>query len=122
MIANDRWTPMETAVAVITSPAWLPFYGLWKGCRMLGNRLVQAAKFDPQPETLVPRIQTPSSDLDRRVFVAMILAGRPVTNAELARLMGCSPGEASKRVRALEGVLKKERIGREVRIALPNCP
>ena len=43
-----------------------------------------------------------------------------ITNGELAKLMGCSPGEASKRVKALDRVLKKERIGREVRIALPQ--
>ena len=62
----------------------------------------------------------PVSDLERQVFAAMILAGRPVTNAELARLMGCSPGESSKRAKALLGVIRKERIGREVRLSLPH--
>jgi DNA-binding Lrp family transcriptional regulator len=50
----------------------------------------------------------------------MILAGRPVTNAELARFMRCSLGEVSKRVKALEGVIRKERIGREVRRSVPS--
>jgi len=50
----------------------------------------------------------------------MILAGRPASNAELARFMNVSPGEASRRVKALEGVHRKERVGREVRISLPH--
>jgi DNA-binding Lrp family transcriptional regulator len=55
----------------------------------------------------------------------MVLAGRPVTNAELARLMGVSPPEASKRITELrhlleQGVLRKERVGREVRLSLPS--
>ena len=65
-------------------------------------------------------VWTPVSDLERTVYAAMILAGRPVPNAELARFMNVSAGEASRRVKALEGVLRKERIGREVRISLPH--
>ena len=53
-------------------------------------------------------------------YAAMILAGRPVSNAELARFMNVSPGESSRRVKALDGVLRKERVGREVRISLPH--
>jgi DNA-binding Lrp family transcriptional regulator len=62
----------------------------------------------------------PVSNLERAVFAAMILAGRPVTNAELARLMGVSPGECSKRVKELQGIVRKDRIGREVRLSLPH--
>jgi hypothetical protein len=62
----------------------------------------------------------PATDLERSVFAAMVLAGRPVSNGELARFMGVSPGEASKRVKALQGVIRKERIGREVRLSLPH--
>jgi hypothetical protein len=47
----------------------------------------------------------------------MVLAGRPVSNAELARFMGVSPGEASRLVKALDGVLCKEGIGREVQLS-----
>ncbi len=73
------------------------------------------------PEVLVPTpMWTPVTDLERAVAAAMILAGRPISNAELARLMNVSPGESSRRVKSLEGVLRKERVGREVRISLPH--
>ena len=76
-------------------------------------------------EALGPITWTPRTDLERAVFAAMVLAGRPVTNAELARLMGVSPPEASKRITELrhlleQGVLRKERVGREVRLSLPS--
>jgi DNA-binding Lrp family transcriptional regulator len=71
-------------------------------------------------DELGPVTWTPVTDLERTVYAAMILAGRPVTNAELARFMRCSLGEVSKRVKALEGVIRKERIGREVRRSVPS--
>ncbi len=71
-------------------------------------------------DELGPVTWTPVTDLERTVYAAMILAGRPVTNAELARFMRCSPGKVSKRVKALEGVIRKERIGREVRRSVPS--
>ena len=49
---------------------------------------------------------------------ALILAGEPVNNRRLAELMDCSPGEASRRVAQLEGVIRKARKGREVLISL----
>ena len=52
------------------------------------------------------------------VFAALILAGEPVNNRRLAELMDCSPGEASRRVAQLEGVIRKARRGREVLISL----
>ena len=52
------------------------------------------------------------------VFAALILAGEPVNNRRLAELMDCSPGEASRRVAQLEGVIRKARKGREVLISL----
>jgi len=39
-------------------------------------------------------------------------------NRRLAELMDCSPGEASRRVAQLEGVIRKARKGREVLISL----
>ena len=41
-----------------------------------------------------------------------------VNNRRLAELMDCSPGEASRRVAQLEGVIRKARKGREVLISL----
>ena len=65
-------------------------------------------------------IWIPETDSERRVYAALILAGRPVTNGELAALMKCSKSQASKDVAALSGQVQKLRIGREVRISLPH--
>ena len=62
----------------------------------------------------------PATEVERRVCAALILAGRPVTNGELAALMKCSKSQASKDVAALRGQVQKLRIGREVRISLPH--
>ena len=62
----------------------------------------------------------PETEVERRVYAALILAGRPVTNGELAALMKCSKSQASKDVAALRGQVQKLRIGREVRISLPH--
>jgi hypothetical protein len=45
---------------------------------------------------------------------------RPITNGELAELMGCTKGESSKRVSEAvkAGVVSRKRVGREVAIAL----
>ena len=60
----------------------------------------------------------PTRDIERAVYAALILAGEPVNNRRLAELMACSPGEASRRVAQLEGVIRKARKGREVLISL----
>ena len=60
----------------------------------------------------------PSREFERAVYAALILAGEPVNNRRLAELMDCSPGEASRRVAQLEGVIRKARKGREVLISL----
>ena len=50
------------------------------------------------------------------MYAALILAGEPINNRRLAELMDRSPGEASRRVAQLEGVIRKARKGREVMI------
>jgi len=45
-------------------------------------------------------------------------AKRPVNNDELAALLGVTKGPASRKVAALNGVIRKERVGREVAISL----
>ena len=62
----------------------------------------------------------PETEVERRVYAALILAGKPVTNGELAALMEVSKSQASKDVAALSGHVQKRRIGREVRISLPH--
>jgi hypothetical protein len=54
------------------------------------------------------------------VLVALKKAQRPVTNDELATLMGVSKAEASRRVSALNGTVRKMRKGRYVEISLPQ--
>ena len=66
----------------------------------------------------VPTWALPSREFERAVYAALILAGEPVNNRRLAELMDCSPGEASRRVAQLEGVIRKARKGREVLISL----
>ena len=62
----------------------------------------------------------PETEVERRLYAALILAGKPVTNGELAALMKVSKSQASKDVAALSGHVQKRRIGREVRISLPH--
>jgi hypothetical protein len=57
------------------------------------------------------------SDADL-VRAALARAGRPVSNDELASLMGVTKGEASKRVAALDGEVRKLRSGRCLQISL----
>ena len=119
MIADDRDHPIEWMVKLITAPVWVPIYFAGVGIMKLGTALPRRKpKPGPLQVEILQPVWTPVSDLERTVYAAMILAGRPVTNAELARFMNVSAGEASRR--ALEGVLRKERIGREVRISLPH--
>ena len=66
-----------------------------------------------------PPAWTPQTELERTVYAALVLAGAPVNNLKLAALMNVSPGESSRRVAQLEGVIRKSRKGREVLISLP---
>ncbi len=121
MIADDTDSPFVTAVKVLTAPVWIPLYLAGVGAVKVWKALPRRKPKQQVPEVLAPApMWTPVTELERAVAAAMILAGRPVSNAELARFMNVSPGEASRRVKTLEGVLRKERIGREVRISLPQ--
>jgi hypothetical protein len=120
MIADDRDTPFETAVKMITAPAWIPIYFAWVGCRKAAEAWSRRKPKLVEPEVLTP-VQPawqPTREFERAVFAALILAGEPINNRRLAELMDCSPGEASRRVAQLEGVIRKARKGREVLISL----
>jgi hypothetical protein len=65
------------------------------------------------PERVAERVSDEDAVLD-----ALARAARPITNAELAELMGVSEGEASKRVSALASRVQRVRRGREVAISL----
>ena len=118
MIADQDDSPFERAVKLITAPIWVPVYvlgiGVWKLSAALQRR--QPKQEEQQVELLQPWL--PKSELERTVYAALVLAGEPVNNLKLAALMGVSPGESSRRVAQLEGVINKRRQGREVLISL----
>ena len=85
-----------------------------------GQGLVKTQGEPAEPEILAPvqSVWMPRTELERTVYAALVLAGEPVNNLKLAALMGVSPGECSRRVAQLEGVIRKARKGREVLISL----
>ncbi|HEY8277732.1 MAG TPA: hypothetical protein VIG52_12220 [Methyloceanibacter sp.] len=113
MIADDKDHPLETAVKLLTLPVWGPIYLAGVGIMKLSTALRRRKpKQEQQVEGLRPWM--PSTDVE--FYAALVLSGQPVKNRRLAELMDCSPGEASRRVAQLEGVIRKK--GREVLISL----
>jgi hypothetical protein len=64
------------------------------------------------------KIKTPRLPAKHPVLSALENIGYPVNNGELARLMGVSDGEASKRWREVAHLLEVARVGKERRITL----
>ena len=120
MIADDREGPIETALKMITAPSVGAAVLRGRGCSEVWKALQRRKPKPVEPEVLAPVQPTwqPSREFERAVYAALILAGEPVNNRRLAELMDCSPGEASRRVAQLEGVIRKARKGREVLISL----
>jgi hypothetical protein len=119
MIADERETAFETAVKMLTAPAWVPVYFAWVGCRKVATAWSNRKAKEPTTEILSPAPNwLPTRDIERAVYAALILAGEPVNNRRLAELMGVSPPECSRRVAQLEGVIRKARKGRAVLISL----
>ena len=120
MIADDGEGPIETALKMITAPVWVPLYFAGVGAVKVWKALRRRKPQQQVSEVLAPVQPTwqPSREFERAVYAALILAGEPVNNRRLAELMACSPGEASRRVAQLEGVIRKARKGREVLISL----
>ena len=85
--------PPLVAVKMITAPIWFPIYFAYLGCRKVAETLAKPERAELKPVGL------PATEVERAVYAALILAGEPVNNRRLAELMGCSPGEASKRVK-----------------------
>jgi hypothetical protein len=118
MIANQDDSPFEWAVKMITAPIWAPIYFIGVGVWKLSAALQRRKPKQEQQQVELLRPWMPSTDVERAVYAALILSGQPVNNRRLAELMDCSPGEASRRVAQLEGVIRKARKGREVLISL----
>ena len=96
MIADDEWSPLETAVAIIAAPAWVPVYFAWVGCRKAAEAWSKRKPKPVEPEILQPvqQVWLPKNELERTVCAALVLTGEPVNNLKLAALRGVSPGEA----------------------------
>jgi hypothetical protein len=97
------------------------FYTLREVWQHLASRFKRKPEQQPRQEVLAPQapqVWMPQTEVERTVYAALILAGEPVNNLKLAALMGVSPGECSRRVAQLEGVIRKARKGREVLISL----
>ena len=116
MIADNREGPIETFLKLITAPVWAPIYLGYLSCRRVAEGWSKG-KTKPKRADL-SQAWMPATEVERAVFAALVLAGEPINNRRLAELMGCSPGEASKRVARLEGVVRKVREGRQVMIGL----
>jgi hypothetical protein len=120
MIADDRETTLKVALKLITAPVRVPIYFAYVGCRRVAEARakLKAKATKPAIPSPVQPSRIPRTDIEGAVYAALVLAGGPVNNRRLAELMDCSPGEASRRVAHLDGVIRKARKGREVLISL----
>ena len=62
MIANDKQSPLEVAVKMITAPVWLPIYFAYTGCRRLAEARTDR-KAKPETAELKP-VWVPKTDMD----------------------------------------------------------
>ena len=90
-----------------------------------GHARVSPEKRLPPPLPKFPPLKTVSEPVSKEETDAVIAAlkkagGSVESNDELAELMGCHKSESSKRVSALNGAVHKVRVGRQVRISLPE--
>lgn len=110
--------PALLGLVIELSALALAMYG-WHPAKV--SRVAKAATVStdaPPPRTRKP---SPANVVDfhrHPVVKALETAGRPVNNDELARLMGVTKGEASKRWREVADRLDTRRVGRELKIAL----
>lgn len=117
MVADDREGVIQFALKLLLSPVWVPAYVVVAGVRKLGEALEKRkiAEEEPPKHDLWASL---TSEDQRAVVAALIKIGRPAKNVELAQAMGCSPGEATKRRKSLNGALVTERIGRDLWISI----
>jgi hypothetical protein len=102
MIADEREGPIETAFKMITAPVWVPIYLAYVGCRKLAEARA-SGKATPETAELKP-VWVPRTDMERAVYAALIVAGKPVSNDELARLMAIRAKSVSRTSAPSSGV------------------
>ena len=81
----------------------------------LGHKTVSSSSV--AKPVMVATVSEPEIEVDP-VIAALRRVKRPVTNDELAAILGVTKGTASHKVAALNGVIRKDRVGREVAISL----
>ena len=117
--------------AVFLEVATVVFFGIGLGhspaTRVSIQQVLPPIRLAENPRKSSPAIvdQRPDSLDDAATVVAALrLLYRPVNNLELSAIMGCTPGEASRRATVAEsqGLIIRQRMGRHVAISLkpPN--
>lgn len=82
--------------------------------------IAEPQRLDRQPAKEATTFERPLTDEEIEEIRRLIMgAGQPLSNGELARRLGISDGESSKRVAkgVALGILQKHRVGREVAIS-----
>lgn len=74
----------------------------------------------PAPANVATVANVPAKPATHPVIEALIRAGRPVNNGELAKLMGVCDGEASKRRQEVAKLIVERRMGREMMVSLAS--
>jgi len=88
MIADDREGPIETALKMITAPAWVPLYFAWVGCRKAAEAWSRR-----KPKPVEPEVPCPgSADLDADEGV------------RVRRVRGADPRRRARQQPSLSGV------------------
>ena len=66
MIANDKQSPLEVAVKMITAPVWVPIYFAYVGCRKAAEAWSRHKPKEPTTEILPPApTWMPTRDIER---------------------------------------------------------
>lgn len=104
------------ALPLVNELLSIAFFGIGFGHRKVWTPPV--AKLALPPPQLP--LRSPMVSEESAALAALERTGRPVSNEELALLLRCSPGEASKRAKILEnnGKVSRKRCGRYVEISL----
>lgn len=118
-LAGFKKEAVKTVVGLI-DPAFLPMLLEFSAIAFFGFAFGHKRKDDVAAAAEKPKVEVPAALTPDQVEVVKALkaAKGPVTNNELASLLGCTKGEASKRVAASGGLISKVRQGREVHISL----
>lgn len=103
-------------------PLMLPLFLELSSIALLGYGFGRGRRREeaPQPAKEATTFERPLTDEEIEEIKRLILgAGQPLSNGELARRLGISAGETSKRVAngVALGILQKHRVGREVAIS-----